>query len=419
MNELEGAAPLFSAEVFLVAQDLAAHDDFNILPQFSRFEQGEIPAMPKGVSLLRNRVGGMQYISLVPADHLTRAEMESLVEEAKQAAFADKVLLHTKTPVKVGLCFIFAQPQTDETLSDLARLGGYQGFGLSKKGAASCGIDLARGVIGPVPDGQSFQDIDFDRLGQLVRRLSAEPPAGDLQLRTPAQWEALLHEFGKRRREVEVQALRPRQKTPVTYALLAVTALVFALVLNGGDLSDYVLYYGLMIPEFIREGDYWRLLTPVFLHAGVQHFLFNILALYVFGQQAERIFGWGRFLGIYLLAGISGNLMSLALGADNPSLGASGSIFGLFGALLAFGAYRPQAFRKTIGPSIYGLLFLNIITGFVMPRIDYWAHFGGLIGGFLVAYALGLPGEEKNKAALAAWLAFAVFAGLFYSLGMR
>ncbi|HEU4965279.1 MAG TPA: rhomboid family intramembrane serine protease [Bacilli bacterium] len=415
MNEFEQTASRWPAEAFLLAQELIAHDDFTILPQFSRFEQGQLAAEPNFVQLVRRRVGGLQFLLVTPADGLTLEEIKQLVDRMMHQTVEKKDWGGGVSSVVTLHLLLFTKPQSAEFMAQVAEFGGYQGIATSKKGVVACAVDLARGVFGPRPEGAAVANIDFERLEEPVRRMAFEPPGAELQERTPAQWEAMLSEFGQRKAQGDTEVLRLASKTTVTYTLLALTALVYLWVTQDRITP---IYYGLMWPEMIRLGELWRLLTPVFLHAEFQHFLFNMIALYSFGQLTERIYGWGRFTTIYLLSGISGSLLSFAFGADNPALGASGAIFGLFGAMLAFGVYQPRAFKRTIGPSIYALLGINIAVGFIQPNIDYWAHFGGLIGGFLVAYAFGLPGQERKKVSWIGWLGYGALAVGLYVLGM-
>nr|WP_236588110.1 rhomboid family intramembrane serine protease [Tumebacillus amylolyticus] len=172
-----------------------------------------------------------------------------------------------------------------------------------------------------------------------------------------------------------------------------------------------------MVPELIREGELFRLLTPVFFHYEVSHIFFNMWSLWVLGKYAERIYGAGRYLVVYVLAGIAGCLLSFAFN-DNPSLGASGAIFGLMGALLAFGRHDRKAFSMTIGSSVYYMLAINLVMSFTIPRIDYWGHLGGLAGGFLIGMMVGVPGYRSKPNRL--WgLGFVAYAILTYVIGLQ
>jgi len=161
--------------------------------------------------------------------------------------------------------------------------------------------------------------------------------------------------------------------------------------LSGGSTSTRTLIaFGAKVNPLIADGEYWRLLSAVFLHIGPMHLIFNSVALLSFGRLAEAIYGHWRFLAIYLVSGIAGTTFSYLL-SRGVSAGASGAIFGVAGALAVFFAANrnkgPLAVQGQLG-SIVALLVINGVFGVINPMIDNWAHAGGLIAG----------------AALAAWL---------------
>jgi rhomboid protease GluP len=184
----------------------------------------------------------------------------------------------------------------------------------------------------------------------------------------------------------------PRPRPRVTYALLLVTGLVFlgqtaSSALTGQDL---LLALGAKVNDLIRAGQYWRLATPIFLHAGLLHIGFNLYALYIIGPPVEARFGPSRFLFLYFFSGVSGVLASMAFSSD-VSVGASGAIFGLIGA---YGVFLYQH-RKVLGEpgrrTLLNLVFIavvNLLIG-LAPGIDDWGHLGGLVGGSLIALGTG------------------------------
>ena len=153
----------------------------------------------------------------------------------------------------------------------------------------------------------------------------------------------------------------------------------------------YVL--GAKLNSAIDAGQWWRLLTPMFLHGSLAHLAFNSLALYSLGPQVESTYGTGRFLALYALAGLAGSVASYWFNPNALSVGASGAIFGLFGALAAF-AYTSRsligaAATKTQLGQMATLVAINLAFGFVPgSNIDNSAHIGGLLVGGLVGYAL-------------------------------
>lgn len=148
---------------------------------------------------------------------------------------------------------------------------------------------------------------------------------------------------------------------------------------------------GVKINEMIDQGQVWRLFTPAFLHGSPTHLLVNMLSLHSLGPVTEWTCGRQRFLAIYLGSAVAGNIASY-FGDDLPSLGASGAIFGLSGALLVYFVRNRRLFRGR-GSNIITRLVLTVILNFgigiVLPQIDEWGHLGGFMGGALLAYLLG------------------------------
>lgn len=180
-----------------------------------------------------------------------------------------------------------------------------------------------------------------------------------------------------------------------SFLFIGVQVLVFILMeLSGGSTnSANLIRFGAKFNPLIFEGEWWRFFTPMFLHIGFLHLLMNTAALYLLGTVVEKIFGRLRFLLIYLFAGFTGTLSSFLMN-DSLSAGASGAIFGCFGALLYFGTVYPRQFVRTMGMNIIFIILINLVFGFTMPGIDNAGHIGGLIGGFLATGILQLP--KKN-----------------------
>jgi rhomboid protease GluP len=142
-----------------------------------------------------------------------------------------------------------------------------------------------------------------------------------------------------------------------------------------------VLQRGALIPALVAQGETWRLLSSMFLHAGITHLALNMLSLYFLGSFVEVALGRGRFFALYLLSGISGGLAYLYFGGFGaPAVGASGAIFGLLGGILGYSLGRGTFSWQN--PLIRQLLALNLYLGFSIPNISITAHLGGLAGGF-------------------------------------
>lgn len=182
------------------------------------------------------------------------------------------------------------------------------------------------------------------------------------------------------------------RRFPATFGLIGVTLLVFAAQSIGDALvgADVVLYYGAKINQALAAGEAWRLVTPIFLHAGLLHIAVNMYSLYALGPAVERFFGHRRFLVIYLLAGICGVLLSLVM-SPNPSVGASGAIFGLLGCLAVFLFLHRAMFGEFGAAQLRQLVIValaNLLLG-LSPGIDNWGHVGGLVAGVGLAWFAG------------------------------
>lgn len=182
-------------------------------------------------------------------------------------------------------------------------------------------------------------------------------------------------------------------KPTVTYVLLGITIAIYLAQMAtqyfmGFDLPGAL---GMKINEHIIQGEYWRLITPVFLHGSIAHIAFNMYALYIIGGDIERRFGHIRFILLYFAGAIGGNALSFLM-SPNPSLGASTAIFGLLGAQIVFFAQNRKLFGKGARRALQNVITIaavNLVIG-LNPGIDNFGHLGGLIAG-LVFTALAGP----------------------------
>lgn len=204
----------------------------------------------------------------------------------------------------------------------------------------------------------------------------------------------------------EVKSILSYGKPFFTYILLALNLLMFLIVeLNGGSTTETLIAFGAKYNPAIIAGEWWRIISSMFLHVGFLHLFMNMLALYYLGIAVERIYGSVRFLLIYLFAGIGGGLASFAF-TVNVAAGASGAIFGLFGALLFFGIIHKRIFLQTIGINLFVIVGINLVFGFVVPQIDNGAHVGGLIAGLLVSAIFHLPNNRHLTMQLVSLVAY-------------
>lgn len=192
-----------------------------------------------------------------------------------------------------------------------------------------------------------------------------------------------------------------REKRPiVTYVLIAANIIVWALLnlysmKSGKSYNELLSIFGAKVNIDIMKGQYWRFITPIFLHANITHLLINCYSLHAVGVTVEKIYGQAKFIFIYLVAGVMGSLLSFMF-SINPAVGASGAIFGLLGALLYFGVEYPKPFRTYFGHSIMTTIAINLVYGFMNSGIDNFGHIGGLIGGFLASGIVKVKGNNTK-----------------------
>ncbi len=194
-----------------------------------------------------------------------------------------------------------------------------------------------------------------------------------------------------------------KPKMPIiTYVLLGINILLFIIMYLFGY-RDYFIYNYAVHGPSIRAGEYYRLLTGAFLHADILHILFNGYALYIIGSQIESYMGKTKYLIIYLGSAIFASLFSICFG-DYASIGASGAIFGLMGALLYFGYHYRVYLGTALRSQIIPLIILNLCLGFVSEGIDNFAHIGGLIGGGLLTLSLGVKYKSSRFEMVNGWI---------------
>ena len=176
-------------------------------------------------------------------------------------------------------------------------------------------------------------------------------------------------------------------------------------VLSGAQDADVLIRYGAKDNELIKMGQYWRFITPIFLHANILHVGLNMLNFLILGVVIERLFGHTRFLLVYLITGVVSAIASFYFAPNDISVGASGAIFGLVGAYSIFVFLHRRAFPRGGIPGLIWLLFvigINLSIGFFIPDVDNFAHVGGLLSGCLLGWLFSpryvlLPGEGNMK----------------------
>jgi rhomboid protease GluP len=213
----------------------------------------------------------------------------------------------------------------------------------------------------------------------------------------------------------------PARLTPVTLALVIANVAVFAVMLRfGAGLwhapNDVQLAWGANFGPATKDGEWWRLVSAMFLHFGLVHLGMNMWALWDGGRLVERLYGHRRLAFLYLASGVAGNLLSLVVQGERAiSGGASGAVFGVYGALLVCLARErsrvdPFEFRWLFG-GVAAFSVATLVLGFIVPGIDNAAHIGGLAAGALLGIALARPlSAEHPLRDRPRWLAGAVLA---------
>ncbi len=211
---------------------------------------------------------------------------------------------------------------------------------------------------------------------------------------------------------------------PATFTFIFIIANVFIfllMTLTGSSEDPLTLRaFGAKYNSLINAGEWWRLITPVFLHIGPIHLLVNMYGLFILGPYVEKLYGSARFVVFWVLTGIAGVAASyfasmyemqdgvlgrfLFRGGDGPSAGASGALFGLIGILFVFGIkFRnelPEGFKRAFGTGMLPTILINLFIGYAIPFIDNAAHLGGFFAGALIALFVGYkrPGQRAGVA---------------------
>lgn len=339
--------------------------------------------------LLKKIGSDLRYIRLALADFVWSSVVERNVKESAATAELFRKKFNGKKIEGLNLYFFPETPMTD-IMSRVDQFGRVR-IGQTTFLQSVC-IDLENGLpLNPIVDYAAFQFSNEE----LVQLLAHDPQDSATYMQDLMQIEE--------QRQKEVRSFFSNSKPFWTYIFIGINVLMWILLeLSGGStdtrtLLDYGAKQSLLIAI---DGEWWRLFTSMFLHIGIMHLAFNSIALYYLGLTVERMFGHGRFLLLYVVAGLVGSIASFAFGDPlGSSAGASGAIYGLFGALLYFGLRRRDLFFQTMGRDILMILGINLALSVAVSSIDLFAHLGGLAGGFFAAMMVGLPqfGREYSK----------------------
>lgn len=212
---------------------------------------------------------------------------------------------------------------------------------------------------------------------------------------------------------IEAEKVFAKKRPIITPILIGINILAFILsiLIAKWDLNAQNLFLlGGNYGPAVKAGEVWRIITSAFLHGSVLHIVLNMYALNIIGPQIEGFFGKMKYLFIYLVSAATGSLLSI-LFSDAVSVGASGAIFGLLGALVYFGFHYRVYLDNVLRSQIIPLIIMNLGIGFIFSNIDNAAHIGGLIGGVLAAKAVGVKDKSTINDKVNGYIMLAIFAG--------
>jgi rhomboid protease GluP len=377
--------------MWAMAYHLVQMEGFQMVTVEHLDREGTDVAQVEAIHLVRERLRKLQYVKLCAYAPMWSMAVERRKEETgRQLALLMKHTGH-KTIDGVQIWF-YPDGHPGSEIED--ELGSAAAYG--KNRSLTMHHLLYDLETGRIQGTHRLKGLNLDVLSEKVQQETTQA------LNDSALRQAMLHyaegiqNINEQRRR-EAKQLFQHSRPFWVYVILAVQLLVFLLMtIDGGSTNIHTLVrFGAKVPQLIDAGEWWRLITPIFIHIGFFHLLVNSFALYSLGMVVEKMFGAARFIWIYLAAGITGNVISYFF-SPYLSAGASGALFGLFGALLFFGQHHRTMFARTMGMDILGVLVINLVIGVIVPGIDNFAHLGGLMGGYLAANVVSLPKQKSS-----------------------
>ena len=196
--------------------------------------------------------------------------------------------------------------------------------------------------------------------------------------------------------EKKLARIFSNKKPAITYAILVLNVMIFVFGIAYGHQNDMINMFGNNY-LLVRNGEFYRLFTCMFLHSNLLHLVCNMYALWMLGPTVERYYGRLKYSFVYIASGLLGSLFSCAfMGENSISIGASGAIFGLMGSIAYFTFYYRATLQGTVRNQIIPVIVANLLIGVLVPGIDMSAHIGGLVAGFLASMAIGI-GDKGRK----------------------
>ena len=274
----------------------------------------------------------------------------------------------------------------------------WRGVALMRSGRKDEAWDaLNQATIHAHPAEHHMRDMIEQRLAELSESASRLELSADTQRELDALEQAL------KRQPEEPEFLSKASAPTATVILVTASILVWVLMEALGSSGDArtLLRFGANVPELVKGGEWWRLVSSVFLHVAWWHLFFNVFGCYIFGKFVERVAGPSGVLTVFMFSGLCGSIASALLGDYTLSAGASGAVFGLLGAALVLVARLKTAFppytRKLYIFSFAYIAAINMIYGLVAPQIDNLAHGGGFVAGVATALLVAPMGAGKVR----------------------
>lgn len=371
--------------VWSVANHLVKNSDFSLVQVKEKTDTSQDIS---NIHIVKNNKREYIYIRLVPVNYLWPNHLKQDMDENENYAIN---LLKQMFGQKMKLLnlYIFQQTPSEEI----------QQLILQESRKTKKSLELFTGYVDLESEQIGLPEGTFTEFKMSKEAFMYQFNTTNLQEASQSLDEMKSIEY---KRQKEIKNIFNFGKPILTYTLIGINLLIFLImtIYGGTDEIDILLDFGAKEAFLISIGEYWRIITAIFLHNGLLHFSLNSLALYYLGKVTEQIYGSFRFFWIYLSAGIVGNIFSIIFMPESIGVGASGAIYGLFGALLYFGYVYPDLFFRTMGKDVITILVINIIFSLAVQNVDMYAHLGGLVGGFLVAAIISLPNEKKRAVRL-------------------
>ncbi|WP_110112017.1 rhomboid family intramembrane serine protease [Bacillus sp. CGMCC 1.16541] len=185
---------------------------------------------------------------------------------------------------------------------------------------------------------------------------------------------------------------------PVTSTIIAIHLLFWMILILPLSYSNLFISQLIGVNGLIAQGEYWRLITPIFLHSGFSHLLFNTFSLVLFAPALERLLGKAKFLFIYIGSGIIANMITFFVQPPTYShVGSSGAIFGLLGMYIFIILYQKHILSTSDTQIVIVLLVLGLLMGLFNTRVNMVAHVGGMLSGFILSFVLFKTPIRSNQ----------------------